>query len=251
MAKIEADKRARKERQESERRARQAATEAPEDVDADSTIHVNVSSKELKGKGSINAKEASLQIRLPSGRSARKMFSAESTISGDVRPWVDEQLVIDEEENGMAFKLKHVRGPPQTAREIELSEEGQDLREIGLVPSANLVVLPIPKAASSYPGATVAEGASNLFWGTLALPGKVVVNVAAVVAGAVVTLTGTGPDHSAEFDDHDGNVGEEGSGDQGRATGRIRTMAEMRAQRDGEKPDLYNGNQVSSRLCST
>jgi UBX domain len=231
LALIEADKRARKQRQ------RVASPSSPMSTENSSD---SIKSSNLT---SSNASTANIQVRLPSGRSLRRTFPSSATPASDLRPWIDEELASDDAE-APAYRLKHIRGPPQPAREIAAGEEQESLLENSLVPSANIVIVPIPKSASAYPS-TITGVASDLVWGALMLPGRAITGIAATVVDVVGgwNVNGTANDpNDNELDDEEEERRKEAS--EGTSTGRVRTMAQMRAERDNERTQLYNGNQV-------
>lgn len=142
-----------------------------------------------------------------------------------------------------AYRLKHVPGPPEPARPIDVVDEQRSLQELDLLPSATLVLVPVQGSVDAY--------GNEASWGLLDLPVAAVGVVAGAVTGALGWVTGRGNGQSQETQ----NVEQQGDASNdsakkskaqtaGPGTGRIRTMAEMRAEGDGGSTQLYNGNQV-------
>ncbi|KAE8151932.1 hypothetical protein BDV25DRAFT_84140 [Aspergillus avenaceus] len=90
-------------------------------------------------------KQYRLQVRLFDGASIRSSFSPSQTIRGDVRPWIDSHM----EEEKRPYNLKHILTPLPN-RTLTIAEEEQSLAELGLGPTANLVMVPINTYTEAY-----------------------------------------------------------------------------------------------------
>lgn len=186
----------------------------------------------------VSSDSARIQIRLISGRTIRRIFGASATPAADLRPFVDSELANDAEGCRVpAYRLKRTGIPPEPTREIELSEEHQSLAELGLTPSATLVVTPIHGATEAYGGG---HG-----WSLLSLPVTIGSRAAGMIYGAVEAVgsavsstLGLG---RTTVTSEQRNV-EDSSSAAGRSA-RIRTIAELRAENEREDVKFYNGNQ--------
>ncbi|KAL5604803.1 hypothetical protein BROUX41_001857 [Berkeleyomyces rouxiae] len=103
-----------------------------------------------------NAAMAALQVRLEDGSSLRSRFARDATLAGDVRPWIARERAAQNLPDA-AYHFKLVL-TPQPNRLIDAVDEDKPLHALGLTPSATLVLVPSPGAASAYPGS--AGGAS-------------------------------------------------------------------------------------------
>jgi hypothetical protein len=189
-------------------------------------------------QASSTANSARIQIRLISGRTIRQTFPASATPAADLRPFIDDELAHDTEgARTPAYRLKLMGIPPEPTREIGLSEEQQSLAELGLLPSATLVVTPIHGATEAY--------SSGNGWGLLSLPVSIVGGAAGIAFGAVGAVGGV---FSSVLGVGTGSPSEDQPPKEPAATNsgaRVRTIAEMRAEADKEDQQLYNGNQLN------
>jgi hypothetical protein len=236
LAQIEADKAERKARREEEKRERlqeQGATQLNTPRD-----------RPMKQS---NATFTKLQVRLLDGGTIREQFPADATITEHVRPWIDGHL-----ETQTPYTFKQILAP-QPARSISISEEQESLRDLGLLPSATLVLQPIHSYTEAY-GPTGNNGS------LLNLPYNAVTGAYGLVTG---TLTGAARwlrGGTYEEPGPDGHVlGEQeaavrpdpsapmtstpASGSTGTGGMRVRTLADQRADR-GENQQFYNGNSL-------
>jgi hypothetical protein len=236
LAQIEADKQARRE-----------ANEARKHELADQKTNSSSSKLPRKNKSDGFHQTAHIQVRLLSGSTIRKSFPS-STPAAQLRPWIDKALRSEDETSVPAYQLKHLPGPPEPARPIDVGDEQHSLQDLDLAPSATLVLLPVKGSVDAY-----TTGSS---WGLLDLPFAAVGLVAGAVGGAVGWLTG--PNRASGTTDPGSKSNNETNGTSSSSdianssanrptdgtTGRIRTMAEMRAEGDDSPTQLYNGNQV-------
>ncbi|KAF2839000.1 hypothetical protein M501DRAFT_752776 [Patellaria atrata CBS 101060] len=94
--------------------------------------------------------DSALQIRLFDGTTHRNRFPLTSTLSTSVRPWVDSLL--------SSFTCTSISPPytflhiltPLPNHTISVFEEAQSLQELGLVPSATLVLVPVRNYVEGY-----------------------------------------------------------------------------------------------------
>jgi hypothetical protein len=163
-----------------------------------------------------------------------------------VRSWIDSAL-----ETNAPYTFKQILAP-QPARSISISEEQESLRDLGLLPSATLVLQPVQSYTDAY-GSSANQG------GLLNLPYNAVTGAYGLVSG---TLTGAarwlrggtyeepGPDGHVLGEQEE--ITAEETAPQTTApinaantTGgaRVRTLADQRADR-GEDQKFYNGNSL-------
>ncbi|RMJ22759.1 UBX domain protein [Aspergillus sp. HF37] len=88
-----------------------------------------------------------LQVRLFDGSSVRSSFSPSQTIHKDVRAWLDGQSSGD----GKPYNLMHILTPLPN-HTLSIAEEDKTLEQLGLGPSANLVMVPIQSYTEAYMG---------------------------------------------------------------------------------------------------
>ncbi|KAM5431619.1 hypothetical protein McanMca71_004854 [Microsporum canis] len=188
-----------------------------------------------------SAQKYRLQVRLFDGSSIRNTFAPNHTIGADVRSWLDKERT----DGDAPYTLKHILTPMQN-KTISLSEEDHTLQELGVGPTATLVMVPIRSYTEAYSdtGASlpyrVISGGYNLVAGT--------VNS---VAGIVGSALGIGQNPAA--------VGRNASTTAAAATeepaparrpdarpsarNRIRTLHDANSGKDDQQ--FYNGNQLN------
>ena len=103
--------------------------------------------------GSIRrADHCALKVRLFDGSAISSRFPSETTLEGEVRKWVDQEQQVAES----PYTFKHILTPFPN-KEISISEEGKSLQDLGLVPNATLVLVPVKDFTPAYaqgPGVT-------------------------------------------------------------------------------------------------
>jgi UBX domain len=242
LAQIELDKAVRKARQAEEKRLRLNQTAEAEPISHTQT------SRSIRPS---NAETTNLQVRLLDGGTIRNQFSADATLTKDVRPWIDSNL-----ESKAPYTFKHIL-PPQPARAISMSEENSALRDLDLLPSATLVLQPISNFTEAYAGGPD---------GMLAMPYNAALGAYGLVAGTVGAVTGTfsgaarwlrgGTFTEQTVENHDaggqvlGQPGDElgrqqQQGGSGGPSARIRTLADQRSERESQ--EFYNGNSLDTQ----
>ncbi|KFY36728.1 hypothetical protein V495_07641 [Pseudogymnoascus sp. VKM F-4514 (FW-929)] len=98
------------------------------------------------------ADHCALKVRLFDGSAISSRFPSGATLEGDVRKWVDEEQQVAES----PYTFKHILTPFPN-KEISISEEGKSLQDLGLVPNATLILVPIKDFTPAYgqgPGVT-------------------------------------------------------------------------------------------------
>ena len=100
-----------------------------------------------RSTGTSNHFTSALQIRLFDGTSIRAKFDSSVDIVTAVRTWVNEAAPSGGAD--IPYNFRQILAP-QPSRTIEVSEEHQSLLELGLVPSATLVLVPVAGATDAY-----------------------------------------------------------------------------------------------------
>ncbi|KIV86623.1 hypothetical protein PV11_02223 [Exophiala sideris] len=184
--------------------------------------------------------EIRVQVRTFDGSTLRSTFQPSSTLSKDIRPW------IDANSNTTApYNLKIILTPLPN-RNIEASEEEQELRALGVVGSCTLVMVPVKGYVESYTGSTsggllgaAVNGGYNLVSGT-----------AGMVFGCVKSLLGYNQDGNAATASTSGSARGQDSTQNPTPPNasknvRVRTLADQRAEDAKRDQQFYNGNQLN------
>lgn len=98
------------------------------------------------------ADHCALKVRLFDGSAISSRFPSEATLEGEVRKWVDHEQQVAES----PYTFKHILTPFPN-KEISISEEVKSLQDLGLVPNATLILVPIKDFTPAYgqgPGVT-------------------------------------------------------------------------------------------------
>jgi len=244
---IEADKAARKDREQQRRLAAQAELSGGLQAEAGPSTSraVRPDQTTVQSGASRVPTTCSLQIRLFDGSSVRGRFDANATLDSAVRTYISEQSSTFQPYN---FRVMQVPGPSRT---IDLSEEGESLLSLGLCPNATLVLVPIKEYTTAYSGA---NSGSVMNWG-LATTYKAFDGATSLIGGALSRITGyggqgsEGPYIAGMGDEKEpSNVEGKKMADSFRTPERsvykVRTLADQR--RDNKDAEFYNGNQVGS-----
>ncbi|TEY68352.1 hypothetical protein BOTCAL_0119g00250 [Botryotinia calthae] len=174
------------------------------------------------------AQDCALQIRLFDGSSIRSRFPSTSTLSGDVRKWIDSQQKDD-----APYIFKQVCTPLPN-KTLSMTDESQHLASLGLSPSATLIIVPVQTYTSAY---EATESSSILSRGIAAGYG-----LGAWGVSRVLTTLGGIVGSSAATSDTEQMVGSSASVGGGRASN-LRTL---RDQNDNDNHhELYNGNTLN------
>lgn len=220
---IEDDKAARKARQaekEALRRAAEAAAEAEK-----KGLPLAPASQLFPSTGRIHEKCA-LQVRLLDGSTIRSRFSSRDTLK-DVRQWVDGTAELGK--TPYTFKILMT---PLPSVKLDVTEEGKQLQELGLTPSATLILLPVRRRfAKAY---NDAPPPGNIFMRFLAYAVAYISGFFGVILSFIGTLFSTaGPPEPLVVDPLS----------QGPASGRDGGQDSGARQRRNEQ-QFYNGNSV-------
>ncbi|KAK0633611.1 hypothetical protein B0T14DRAFT_507369 [Immersiella caudata] len=149
---IEDDKAARRARQAEKEAMRKAAAEPEEKQD---DVPFAPASPLYATTGRIT-EHCALQVRLLDGSTIRSKFSSHDTLK-DVRQWVDDTTKGDVPGGRKTAYIFKILLTPLPSKTIDVTEEGKALYDLGLTPSATLILVPGPKhAATAYAAAPVA-----------------------------------------------------------------------------------------------
>ncbi|TKX23775.1 UBX domain-containing protein 1 [Elsinoe australis] len=187
----------------------------------------------------------SLHIRLFDGTSIRTKFSADSTVSTAVRTFVTENSSTDVPYN---FRIMDL---PKPARTIEISEENQTLRELGLCPNATLVLVPVRDFTDAYlaqgPAGVLRKGMNlgyNVAYGAFSVVGGIFSKVTGYPVdpetseGPYIAGTGDNPDHLVSRKDEKRPATDAAA----KPVTKVNTLAD---QKDKQPAEFYNGNQTN------
>ncbi|KAK5317134.1 hypothetical protein LTR93_008909 [Exophiala xenobiotica] len=181
--------------------------------------------------------EVRVQVRTFDGSTLRSTFQPTSTLTKDIRPWIDSESITT-----TPYNLKLILTPLPN-RSIEAAEEDQELRNLGIVGSCTLIMVPVKGYVESYTGSSTGgllgsavSGGYNLVSGT-----------AGMVFGGVKSILGynqpTTTTGNASSNTHQGQP----STPQNAAARnlRVRTLADQRAESAKRDQQFYNGNQLN------
>lgn len=230
MGEIESNKRDRREKEERRKALVKAVSEGNDG--AGGLVDRQIS-REVAEPRSTMSNYCAIQVRLLDGSTIRSMFPPDRTVRTDVRAWVDEQR--QDEDTPYTFKQILTPLPHRT---ITISEEEESLYSLGLLPSANLVILPVQSYTAAYVGDSgiISRGLSACY--------TVVSAGSSVVTGALGTVFRLGqtpqenatpaPSTPIASDSRVSGTTKENN---------IRTLNHQREGGD-DRHQLYNGNQV-------
>ena len=179
-----------------------------------------------------------IQVRTFDGSTLRTTLPPTSTVTADVRPWIDSQS-----DNALPYNLKLILTPLPN-RNIEASEEEHSLSDLGIKGSCTMVMVPVKGYVESYTGNTptglVGSAVSGIYGGVTASAGALFGGVKSilgyggdsqqrVVPGQTVPTAGTGE-----------NAGQQ-------RNMRVRTLADQRVDDRERRSDqqFYNGNALN------
>jgi len=178
----------------------------------------------FKQPSSTNSEECALQIRLFDGSTIRSRFPSSGSLRKDTRPWIDEKQPGD-----VPYTFKHVLTPLPNVN-IETSEEERSFRDLGLTPSATLILLPVTEYSSAYAG-----GGSGLLWRGVSAGYGLVSSGVGMVTGTLGSFLGGGatptPQQEAAAPAPNPNP-----------SINVRTLRDQRP----DDQQFYNGNAVST-----
>lgn len=145
LRRIEDDKKERREREAQEKQARLllAATEPDAPAAAAASNRQAEPPIQLRSRG--GGPTCNLQVRLFDGSTIRGRFSRDDTLGHHVRMWVDDNRT--DGDGPFTFRILLT---PLPNKVVEPGEESETLGDLGLAPSATLVLVPVIRVASAY-----------------------------------------------------------------------------------------------------
>ena len=245
MARIEADKRERKNRDEERKQA--ASAMAGEPLPTSSKAAASAT------RNPPTSGTCAIQVRLFDGSSIKGRFAHDSTIATAVREWVKETSPAGAAD--IPYNFRQIL-TPNPSRTIEISEEGQTLSDVGLMPTATLVLVPVAGYTEAYSGAGsggLLGSAYGLVSGAFGLAGSALGYVTGYGSGVNNTDGSGGIYMGGTADEQEpSNVpgsrtanADTGTGLSGPSRIRVKTMAEQRAEAE-KGAEFYNGNSLGT-----
>lgn len=251
-AQLEADRRARRD---ADRKAREQAEANQRRAELLELRKANSTTSNPKHT------DVRIQVRLFDGSTVRSSFAAEATITQNVRPWIDREMVGKAADGtgsgaGQPYNLKLILTPLPN-RQIEAGEEDSPLSDLeGVKGSATMVMVPVKGYVESYRRAdggvagTFVGGVQSMVGTGVGLVGS----AAGLFFGGFGRLMGTGTGTAGTSQQATGpsateqSTGGQAAGSSARtanANSRVRTLADQRRDEDEEHrrrgTQLYNG----------
>lgn len=194
-----------------------------------SSVDASTITDPISGK----SKECPIQVRLFDGTMLRNRFLPHQTLA-EIRAWVDSQKSDD-----MPYTFKQILSPLPN-RSLTISEEEAAIVQLGFVPSATLVTVPIRSYTAAYSdvGQGLLSRGISLGYGTAAAGASIVANTLGTFLG-IGQARSSDEATSAASEQTKPDVKPNGS----RAAINIRTLRDQREKQDEHQ--LYNGNHVS------
>jgi len=236
LRQIENDKIARKEKEERRRAAVRAEQEpmVQEGEKQESSTGSATSSSKPVGTS------CALQVRLLDGSTIRSTFPAGAILSTTVRPWI----AAEQPDFKSAYTFKIIQAP-KPSLPISDAEEMKSLLDLGVLPSATLVVVPVKGAMSSaYPGSSGLVGSMGRVYSMVVAFLMWLLQGLQTFAGTRQTTPGGSISSTGSTEESTGAASSGTDTVPIRPTTkiRIRTLAD---RADKEDRQFYNGNQVS------
>ncbi|ETS84246.1 hypothetical protein PFICI_02271 [Pestalotiopsis fici W106-1] len=141
LRRIEDDKRERREREAQERQARLLLAAAEDDGASVKPQHIEEIPLPARSFGT----HCSLQIRLLDGSTIRNRFPTDAKLGKEVREWIDENRTDSDEPYTFRIVLT-----PLPNKAVEPAEEADSLGDLGLSPSATIVLVPRVRVATAF-----------------------------------------------------------------------------------------------------
>ncbi|EXJ68689.1 uncharacterized protein A1O5_08483 [Cladophialophora psammophila CBS 110553] len=192
-----------------------------------------------------------VQVRTFDGSTLRNTFPPTSTITKEIRPWIDSanSTSSPDRTSGVPYNLKLILTPLPN-RTIEAGEEEAELSDLGIVGSCTFVMVPVKGYVESYSSGGMGSG---LLGGVVTGGYNLVSGAAGMVFGGVRSLLGYGSENAEQIPATTGGRSENadphppGAGGSGVGNNvRIRTLADQRAEEAVKRDQqFYNGNQLN------
>jgi UBX domain len=178
-----------------------------------------------------------IQVRTFDGSTLRTTLSPKSTITADVRPWIDQSA-----DNNLPYNLKIILTPLPN-KNIEASEEEYSLSDLGIKGSCTLVMVPVKGYVESYSGSTptglVGSAVSNGY--------NLVTGTVGGIFGGVRSMLGYGrqPQQDPQVDTTAVESRSGQTAGQSQRNVKVRTLADQRREDRGRDQQFYNGNALN------
>ncbi|KAK7738995.1 hypothetical protein SLS53_005891 [Cytospora paraplurivora] len=251
LKRIEDDKAERRARDEARRAERRAAATAAADAVAGVNVEEVTAAAGEPAPASTSTirrqhDQCAIQVRLFDGSTIRSRFPAGATLAKDVRGWIDGARV-DGNDNDSPYTFRVILTPLPNRIIDPATEEDETLGELGLTPSATLVLAPAERFSRAYPRANESP-VSRLIAAVLAFVGSILGAIAGTLTGSRRTAErggeggGGGGQESIELQERRSQQGH-ASGRDGGSGSRIKGFED----RDDRKTDhqFYNGNSLN------
>lgn len=227
-----------------ERKEREARRKAAAKIEAGAVDEPSV--ENVLPSQSSQAAECSIQVRLLDGSTIRSRFDKHDTLALAVRHWVDEKRT----DGVIPYTFKHIM-TPMPNRSVSTSDEHQKLQDIALLPSATLILVPVPGYTEAYgrkDGNVLSSKLAKLYAYVIATIVTVVNTLGAFLARGATPRQTTSLPHSASTTSNEESKSTS-TGSKAGPAGSAETKIRIRTLRDQEidqnDQQLYNGNQVS------
>ncbi|KAI0450318.1 hypothetical protein F5B21DRAFT_439018 [Xylaria acuta] len=226
LKRIEDDKRARKERDAAERRARSfLSADAKAEEGSSSSVEPPIPLHQRLPKAGQGGDYCNLQVRLMDGSTIRSRFASDKTLGTDVRRWIDAERT-DGVDAPYSFRVVLT---PRPNKVVEPQEEIKSLLSLGLAPSATLVLIP-----TRYSVAYAGRGGGGVLSPVIGIFSSLFGAIMASIGGFFALFFGSG-----------GGGGGGGGGGNNPGHDDI-PMENLRATRRGRRDaQLYNGNSLN------
>ncbi|KAL9088295.1 MAG: hypothetical protein Q9165_006219 [Trypethelium subeluteriae] len=231
------------ERQEREARRKQELAAGQELHQSESEARAGPSSAAARPAGAC-----AVQVRLFDGSTIRTRFDSPSTqtLSSSVRTWVDSQLKSSAGAKSSAippYTFKHVLTPLPN-RTLEVGEEEKTLQELGLTPTATLVLVPVQGYTDAYASSGVSGWLSWLY-GMVAGAFFFIFNALREIVGMIGGPGTASPPESGASDESSGvtQAGSLEKRNEGRPSTKMKTLRDTKDEKDEKQ--FYNGNQLN------
>ena len=178
-----------------------------------------------------SSSEVRILVRTFDGSSLRALFPRSTSISGQVRPWIDSSA-----EQRTPYNLKIIL-TPQPNRMIEAAEEEKSLEDLDIVGSCTLVMVPIRGYVESY-----APSSSGIIGSAVSGGFNLVSGSVGAILGGARSVLGFGQVASEPGEQPAPN---EPSSESPSGHIRVRTLADQRIEAQKKEQQFYNGNQLN------
>jgi len=179
--------------------------------------------------------EVRVQVRTFDGSTLRQSFLPDATISKDLRPWIDSTTG-----QNAPYNLKIILTPLPN-KNIEASEEEQELYDLGIRNSCTLVMVPVKGYVESYTGSTP----GGLVGSAVSAGYNVVTGTTGALFSGVRSIFGYATSNQARAADTPSTVAPQSAAENAQVKPRVRTLADQRAEAAKKDQQFYNGNQLN------